>query len=147
MVLWIFQREWERCKNLKVFFCGTVQLFAHFILCYRGMILTNVDYFVCLGLVKVLLLLLKVRWKAILGYPWRFQAVPESYTVSVLVGVPAVTALLQPIQLQHISLHSSLLYLLSFALCLFFSLRIFFCKFKLTGRKSQVRAHSANLNL
>ena len=46
------------------------------------------------------------------------------YTVSVLVGVPAVKALLQQIQLQHISLHSSLVYLLSFALCLFYSLHI-----------------------
>ena len=56
MVMWIFQMKLERCKNLKVFFCGTVPLFAHFILCYRGISLTVFDYFVCLGLlVKVLL--------------------------------------------------------------------------------------------
>ena len=40
----------ELCKNLEVFFCGTVQLFAHFILCYRGMSLTIVDFLLCLEL-------------------------------------------------------------------------------------------------
>ena len=50
MVLWIFQTELKLCKKLKVFFCGTVPLFAHFILCYRGMSLTIVDYFMCLGI-------------------------------------------------------------------------------------------------
>ena len=42
--------ELDRCKKLEVFFCGTVQLFAHFILCYRGMSLTSVDFFMCLEL-------------------------------------------------------------------------------------------------
>ena len=42
--------ELERYKNLEVFFCGTVQLFAHFILCYRGMSLTIVDFLLCLEL-------------------------------------------------------------------------------------------------
>ena len=50
MVLWIFQMELDWCKKLEVFFCGTVQLFAHFILCYRGMSLTSVDFFMCLEL-------------------------------------------------------------------------------------------------
>ena len=49
MVLWIFQTELKQCKNLKVFFCGTVPLFAHFISCYRGMLLTSVDFLMCLG--------------------------------------------------------------------------------------------------
>ena len=42
--------EFERCKNLEVFFCGTVQLFAHFISCYWGMSLTSVDFLMCLGI-------------------------------------------------------------------------------------------------
>ena len=50
MVLWIFQMELDWCKKLEVFFCGTVQLFAHFILCYRGMSLTSLDFFMCLEL-------------------------------------------------------------------------------------------------
>ena len=41
--------ELKQCKNLKVFFCGTVPLLAHFISCYRGMSLTSVDFLVCLG--------------------------------------------------------------------------------------------------
>ena len=49
MVLWIFQTELKQCKNLKVSFCGTVPLFAHFISCYRGMLLTSVDFLMCLG--------------------------------------------------------------------------------------------------
>ena len=74
MVLWVFQMGVE--PNLKVFFCGKVQLFAHFISCYRGMSLTIVDYFVCLGLlIKVLLLFLKIRYKAILGCQWQVPAV------------------------------------------------------------------------
>ena len=50
MVLWIFQMKLEQCKTLKVFFCGTVQLFAHFISCYRGMSLTSIDFLMCLGI-------------------------------------------------------------------------------------------------
>ena len=93
MVMWIFQMKLERCKNLKVFFCGTVPLFAHFILCYRGISLTVFDYFVCLGLLVKVLLCCSwkwCQWKVILGL-WccsRFPAVPERYTVSVLGGWP-----------------------------------------------------------
>ena len=39
----------EAMQKFKVFFCGTVQLFAHFILCYKGMSLTSVDFLMCLG--------------------------------------------------------------------------------------------------
>ena len=118
----------EQCKNLKVFFCGTVPLFAHFILCYRGMSLTIVDFLMCLELYikSVTGDYCKLKANIVTVRPNKlfYLVLDNENSTNVLVGVPAVTALLQPIQLQHISLHSSLVSLLSFALCLFYSLHI-----------------------
>ena len=88
----------ELCKNLEVFFCGTVQLFAHFILCHRGMSLTIVDFLMCLELYI----------KSVTGDNCEFNAnivtvrpnklfhllLDNVNSTNVLVGVPAVTALL-----------------------------------------------------
>ena len=106
--------EFEQCKNLEVLFCGTVQLFAHFISCYRGMSLTSVDFLVCLGIYTYgeLAYDFKLNANTVTVRPNKLfhLVVYNENSTNVLVGVPAVTALLQPIQLQHISLHSSLLY-------------------------------------
>ena len=37
-------------KNLEVFFYGMVQLFAHYIPYLRDLLLTSVDFLVCLGI-------------------------------------------------------------------------------------------------
>ena len=95
----------KQCKNLKVFFCGTVPLFAHFISCYRGMSLTSVDFLMCLGCyisritnceLEVLLLLLQTkliqteRNTTHIRSLWSTEAENQRFC-----GQPAVRALLQ----------------------------------------------------
>ena len=48
-----FKWNWVDYKNIKVSFCGLVQLLAYFIPCYMDELLTHFDYLVCSGVIDI----------------------------------------------------------------------------------------------